>query len=240
MRQSASAPPSSSGRGVDAPGNPTVFRSVMGSPAMIVIADDSSARRSTFTPKPTTHPRTSMQHSTAPIPVGVLGATGSVGQRFIALLAAHLWFAVHALGASPRSAGKPYKQAVNWKQVQPMPSQVMDMIVHKCKADAFKECKFIFSGLDADVAGDIAHTLSYLPAALAIEEAFRTAELAVLSNAKNFWREPHVPLIVSLVNPSHLAIIRSSRLSVLQASKRLHRHQRQLQHRRIRYPALRA
>jgi aspartate-semialdehyde dehydrogenase len=135
-----------------------------------------------------------MQHPTAPIPVGVLGATGTVGQRFITLLAAHPWFTIHALGASPRSAGKPYKQAVNWKQVQPMPAQVKDMTVHECKADAFKECKIVFSGLDADVAGDI-------------EEAFRAADLAVFSNAKNFRRDPHVPLVVPLVNPAHFAII---------------------------------
>ena len=87
--------------------------------------------------------------------VGVLGATGTVGQRFIALLAEHPFFVIHALGASARSAGKPYNKAVNWKQTQPIPSAVREMIVHECKPEHFQECAVVFSGLDADVAGDI-------------------------------------------------------------------------------------
>ena len=87
--------------------------------------------------------------------VGVLGATGTVGQRFIALLAEHPFFIIHALGASARSAGKPYSKAVNWKQTQPIPSVVRDMVVQECKPDLFKDCAVVFSGLDADVAGDI-------------------------------------------------------------------------------------
>ena len=87
--------------------------------------------------------------------VGVLGATGTVGQRFIALLAEHPFFVIHALGASARSAGKPYNKAVNWKQTQPIPSAVREMIVQECKPEHFQECAVVFSGLDADVAGDI-------------------------------------------------------------------------------------
>ena len=87
--------------------------------------------------------------------VGVLGATGTVGQRFIGLLADHPFFVIHALGASARSAGKPYSKAVNWKQTKPIPSVVREMIVRECVPEHFKECAIVFSGLDADVAGDI-------------------------------------------------------------------------------------
>lgn len=128
------------------------------------------------------------------IKVGVLGATGTVGQRFILLLAEHPYFVIHALGASARSAGKQYAKAATWKQVKPIPAQVREMIVQECKPEHFSECAVVFSGLDADVAGDI-------------ETAFRAAELAVFSNAKNFRRDPHVPLIVPLVNTSHLSMI---------------------------------
>ncbi|EKM59903.1 uncharacterized protein PHACADRAFT_250699 [Phanerochaete carnosa HHB-10118-sp] len=128
------------------------------------------------------------------IKVGVLGATGTVGQRFILLLAEHPFFVIHALGASSRSAGKQYAKAATWKQVKPIPSQAREIVVQECKPEHFSECAIVFSGLDADVAGDI-------------EAAFREAELAVFSNAKNFRRDPHVPLVVPLINTSHLSII---------------------------------
>nr|VWP01994.1 STE/STE11 protein kinase [Ganoderma boninense] len=87
--------------------------------------------------------------------IGVLGATGTVGQRFISLLAEHPFFVIHALGASSRSAGKPYSKAVNWKQTRPIPAVVREMVVHECAPAHFKDCVIVFSGLDADVAGDI-------------------------------------------------------------------------------------
>ncbi|KAA1477268.1 aspartate-semialdehyde dehydrogenase [Dentipellis sp. KUC8613] len=132
------------------------------------------------------------------INVGILGATGTVGQRFIVLLAEHPYFVVSVLGASARSAGKPYAKAVSWKQSDRIPSSVRDLIVQPCEAASFKDCAIVFSGLDADVAGDI-------------EGAFRAAELAVFSNAKSYRRDPHVPLIVPLVNPSHLSIVPQQR-----------------------------
>lgn len=89
------------------------------------------------------------------VKVGVLGATGTVGQRFIALLVNHPYFVVHALGASARSAGKTYAIATNWKQTTPIPSGVRDFIIKPCVPEHFKECAVVFSGLDADVAGDI-------------------------------------------------------------------------------------
>ncbi|KAL7421680.1 aspartate-semialdehyde dehydrogenase [Cryptotrichosporon argae] len=128
------------------------------------------------------------------IKVGILGATG---EQFIQRLATHPYFVIHALGASARSAGQTYAAATKWKLSTPIPDSVRDTVVLECKPDAggFKECAVVFSGLDHDVAGDI-------------ELAFRTAELVVFSNAKNYRRDPIVPLVVPLVNTSHFSVIR--------------------------------
>ncbi|KAL3418020.1 aspartate-semialdehyde dehydrogenase [Phlyctema vagabunda] len=125
---------------------------------------------------------------------GVLGCTGSVGQRFILLLAQHPHFVLHAVGASSRSAGKTYKDAVKWKQAFPMGKEVENLVVRECKASEFADCDIVFSGLDADVAGEI-------------EMEFLKAELAVFSNAKNYRRDPLVPLVVPTVNLSHFDVI---------------------------------
>jgi len=125
---------------------------------------------------------------------GVLGCTGSVGQRFILLLEQHPYFTLHAVGASSRSAGKKYKDAVKWKQASPMGKHTEELIVKECKASEFADCDIIFSGLDADVAGDI-------------EMEFLKAELAVFSNAKNYRRDPLVPLVVPTVNLPHFDVI---------------------------------
>ncbi|KAI0172529.1 aspartate-semialdehyde dehydrogenase [Hypoxylon sp. FL1284] len=124
---------------------------------------------------------------------GVLGCTGSVGQRFILLLSQHPHFVLHAVGASSRSAGKKYKDAVRWKQASPMGS-VADLVVRECKASEFADCDVVFSGLDSDVAGEI-------------EMEFLKANLAVFSNAKNYRRDPLVPLVVPTVNLPHLNLI---------------------------------
>ncbi|KAK8864350.1 aspartate-semialdehyde dehydrogenase [Kwoniella newhampshirensis] len=141
------------------------------------------------------------------IKVGILGATGTVGQRFIQLLASHPYFKIHALGASSRSASQQYSKVTRWKLSTPIPDFVQKMVVQDCRPDAegFAECGVVFSGLDADVAGDI-------------EEAFRSANLIVYSNAKSYRRDPLCPLIVPLVNPSHLSIIPRQR-SALSLSK---------------------
>ncbi|GMM55612.1 aspartate-semialdehyde dehydrogenase [Maudiozyma humilis] len=125
---------------------------------------------------------------------GVLGATGSVGQRFILLLAEHPDFELRVLGASPRSAGKRYVDAANWKQTDLMPRMAEDIIVSECTAAAFKDCDIVFSGLDAEYAGPI-------------EKEFVEAGLAVVSNAKNYRREEDVPLVVPIVNPEHLDVV---------------------------------
>ncbi|WWC61782.1 aspartate-semialdehyde dehydrogenase [Kwoniella dejecticola CBS 10117] len=130
------------------------------------------------------------------IKVGILGATGTVGQRFIQLLSAHPYFKIHALGASSRSAGQEYAKATKWKLNTPIPDEIKTKVVQECKptAEGFAECGVVFSGLDHDVAGDI-------------EESFRQSNLIIFSNAKNYRRDPLCPLIVPLVNPSHLSII---------------------------------
>lgn len=86
---------------------------------------------------------------------GVLGATGSVGQRFILLLADHPNLVLHKVGASSRSAGKKYKDAVKWKQSMPMSKELSELIVQDCTADKFADCDLVFSGLDSDIAGDV-------------------------------------------------------------------------------------
>jgi N-acetyl-gamma-glutamylphosphate reductase len=94
-------------------------------------------------------------NSAKAIGVALLGCTGSVGQRFILLLADHPVLSLHAVGASSRSAGKKYKDAVRWKQSRPMSNQLADLEVRECKASNFQDCDLVFSGLDSDVAGDI-------------------------------------------------------------------------------------
>ena len=99
-----------------------------------------------------------------------------------------------AVGASSRSAGKKYRDAVNWKQSSPMSDALGDLVVRECKASLFSDCDIVFSGLDSDVAGDI-------------EREFQHADIAVFSNAKNYRRDPLTPLVVPTVNLDHLDLI---------------------------------
>ncbi|KAJ2748135.1 aspartate-semialdehyde dehydrogenase, partial [Coemansia nantahalensis] len=132
---------------------------------------------------------------------GVLGATGAVGQRFIVLLAQNPTFSIHALGASERSAGKPYAAAAKWKMSEPIPEAARSMAVTVCDPAHFGGCDVVFSGLDASVAGDI-------------ERAFFSADFAVFSNAKNFRMEPNVPLCVPVVNTDHYALVAGQRAAM--------------------------
>ena len=124
--------------------------------------------------------------------VGILGATGAVGQKFVSLLENHPWFNVTHLAASSRSAGKTYKEATQWIGATPMPSRIAEMTV--VEAVPGFECDFVFSGLDSKVAGDI-------------ESAFAKAGYPVISNARNYRMDPTVPLLIPEVNPDHTALI---------------------------------
>jgi hypothetical protein len=106
-------------------------------------------------PKMSIPPSTDSSDNNQTVKVGILGATGTVGQRFISLLADHPWFIIHALGASSKSANKLYPQAVNWKQTSPIPAVARTLVVRECLPKNFADCAIIFSGLDANVAGDI-------------------------------------------------------------------------------------
>lgn len=126
--------------------------------------------------------------------VGILGATGAVGQKFINLLQGHPWFRISGLGASERSAGKAYKDAANWIEPILLPDSIGDMIVSDCSPSAMPGVDFVFSGLDSSVATEV-------------EAAFATAGIPVISNAKNYRDHPNVPLLVPEVNPDHIAMI---------------------------------
>lgn len=130
-----------------------------------------------------------MQH---PLRVGILGATGAVGQIFVQLLADHPWFDVTALAASERSAGQPYRKAVNWIGKHPIPTRIADMTVQPTEPGL--DCDFVFSGLSSSVAGDA-------------ERAFAEAGYPVISNAKNYRMQDDVPLLIPEVNPDHIALI---------------------------------
>ncbi|KAJ2496853.1 aspartate-semialdehyde dehydrogenase [Coemansia sp. RSA 1972] len=139
-----------------------------------------------------------MSSSDRVLNAGVLGATGTVGQRFIVLLSQNPMFRIHALGASERSSGKAYRLATKWKMSDQMPVGVRDVLVKPCDPAHFAGCDVVFSGLDASVAGDI-------------EKAFFEADFAVFSNAKNYRMQPDVPLCVPVVNTDHYAIIAAQR-----------------------------
>jgi len=123
--------------------------------------------------------------------VGVLGATGAVGQKFIKLLSAHPWFTITAVAASSRSANKPYYQAATWVETTAIPDEIKNMTVQECLPDQLPNVDFVFSGLDSSVAGQI-------------ERSFAEAGIPVVSNAGNFRRDAHVPLLVPEVNPHHI------------------------------------
>lgn len=128
--------------------------------------------------------------------VGLLGATGTVGQRFILLLDKHPKFQLHTLGASSSSVGKPYKEAVQgrWKQTRPIPNEIASIPIKECIVDNFQDCEVIFSGLDSGPASTV-------------EPTFRSANLRIFSNAKNYRMDPLCPLVVPLANTSHLDMI---------------------------------
>ena len=128
------------------------------------------------------------------IPVGILGATGMVGQQFIALLAGHPWFRVEWLGASQRSEGKAYRDATAWRLAAPRPDWSASLTVDA--ATPGRAPRLVFSGLDSSVAGEI-------------EAAFAAAGHIVVSNARNYRMEPAVPLLIPEINADHLALLKA-------------------------------
>lgn len=128
------------------------------------------------------------------IPVGILGATGSVGQKFVELLQHHPWFEITALAASDRSFGKPYQEATNWFSGSPLDSHFAQMVVSACEPTL--PCRIVFSGLDSSVAGEI-------------ETAFAKAGYVVVSNSKNHRMDADVPLLVPDVNPEALELVKT-------------------------------
>ena len=127
------------------------------------------------------------------IPVGILGATGMVGQSFISFLQGHPWFDITFLGASDRSAGKPYHEATQWRLDGPMPPSVAHMTVQECKPSPGAP-KLVFSATDSSVATEI-------------ERAFAEAGHFVVSNSRNYRMDSDVPLLVPEVNPDHLKLL---------------------------------
>ena len=136
--------------------------------------------------------------------VGILGATGMVGQRFISLLENHPWFEVTTLAASPRSAGKTYEEAVGgrWKMDTPMPEAVKSMIVKNVNEveEVASQVDFVFSAVDMSK-DEIKK----------IEEDYAKTETPVVSNNSAHRWTPDVPMVVPEINPEHFEVIESQK-----------------------------
>ena len=137
--------------------------------------------------------------------VGVIGATGMVGQRFLLLLENHPWFTVTALAASPRSAGKPYEAAVEgrWAMTDPLPEKFKKMPVYDAVADfdtIVSKVDFVFCAVDMKK-----------DEIRALEERYAKAECPVMSNNSAHRGTPDVPMIVPEINPEHAEIVNAQR-----------------------------
>lgn len=130
------------------------------------------------------------------LPVAVLGATGSVGQRLVALLADHPWFELAAVCASPRSTGRPYGEVVRWGLPGAPPRAAAALQVRS--PEPIEGIGLVLSALDASVAGRV-------------ERAFAEAGALVVSNARSHRLHPDVPLVVPEINPEHLALLERQR-----------------------------
>ena len=128
--------------------------------------------------------------------VAVFGATGTVGQKLVHLLRDHPSFEVTAVAASPRSAGRSYRDAVRWMEPGSPPEPVADLVVRT--ADDDFDCDLAFSALDSSVAS-------------VVEPRLATAGVSVVSNSSALRMDPSTPLIVPEVNPDHLELSRYPR-----------------------------
>ncbi len=125
-------------------------------------------------------------------PIGILGATGMVGQRYIQLLADHPWFEIAWLAASDRSSGKSYGEAAKWRLDTPLPERIAKMIVSVAEPEGAP--KIIFASVDTAIAREM-------------EPKFAAAGCTVISNSSAFRMAPNVPLVLPEVNASHLQMI---------------------------------
>ena len=136
--------------------------------------------------------------------VGILGATGMVGQRFITLLANHPWYEITALAASPRSAGKTYEEAVGgrWKMQKAMPEAVKNIVVMNVNEveKVASEVDFVFSAVDMSK-----------EEIRAIEDAYAKTETPVVSNNSAHRWTPDVPMVVPEINPEHFEVIEAQK-----------------------------
>jgi len=130
------------------------------------------------------------------IDVGVLGATGMVGQQFVSLLANHPWFRPAWLAASERSEGRAYRDAASWRLAEDPPAQIAGQTVDACVPG--RGPRLIFSALDATAAQEI-------------EPAFARAGHIVITNARSFRMDPSVPLLIPEINGDHLALMSNQR-----------------------------
>lgn len=135
--------------------------------------------------------------------VGIIGATGMVGQRFVTLVAKHPWFELGVLAASPRSAGKAYRDAAHWQLKEPMPEQAADMVVLDATADIDKivsSVDFVFSAVNMPKQ-DIYD----------LELEYAKRECPVVSNNSAHRHDPDVPMVVAMVNPEHISVVEQFR-----------------------------
>jgi aspartate-semialdehyde dehydrogenase len=130
--------------------------------------------------------------------VGVLGATGVVGQRLVERLAAHPWFELVGLGASERTAGRPYDRTVRWTLAGSPPPIVAGRILRPCRPAEFADCDLLLSALDT-------------AAALEVEPRFAEAGFPVISNSAAFRLDEDVPLLVPEINADHVALVEIQR-----------------------------
>ncbi|MDR0862099.1 MAG: aspartate-semialdehyde dehydrogenase [Oscillospiraceae bacterium] len=137
--------------------------------------------------------------------VGVIGATGMVGQRFVTLIAGHPWFNLTVVAASSRSAGKTYEEAVagRWLMTEPVPECAKGLVIKSAETDVAeiaREVDFVFSAVDMKK-----------DEIQALEEAYAKAECPVISNNSAHRWTPDVPMVIPELNPEHLAVLEHQR-----------------------------
>ncbi len=123
------------------------------------------------------------------LPVGILGATGIVGQRFVQMLERHPWFEITWLAASDRSEGRPYAEAARWRMKTAIPARIAEMHVSPAKPDGAP--KIIFAALDSGIAAEL-------------EPRFAEAGCAVITNSSALRMQADVPLVIPEVNGGHI------------------------------------